>query len=121
MEVATFVDNVSQFEPDESTGMCVAFAAAQIIRMVAPDQANTSSPEDIDQLADRIYLSVTGQMTDPIPISVDQLKGVLSDYGVSFEEIGTDTNTIDAALATGCPVIVMGAQSGFHYLTGGSP
>jgi len=121
MEVATFVKNVTQFEPNESTGMCVAFSAAQIIRMVAPGHANASSPEDIDQFADYIYVTITGQMTKPIGITVDQLKVILWSYGISFEEIGTNTNSIDAAITSGCPVIVMGAESDFHYLTGDSP
>jgi len=121
MEVATFVDNVSQFEPDESNSMCVAFASAQIILMVPPNQTNPSSPEDIDQLADQIYDSVTGSITQPIPIAVDQLKGILSSYNISFQDIGTDTNSIDAALESGCPVIIQGPESSIHDMTGASP
>jgi Peptidase_C39 like family len=120
-EVATFVNNVSQFEPGESTGTCVAFSAAQVIRMVAPNQVNTSTPEDIDELADTIYINVTGQLIDPIPISVDQLKQILDGYGVRFKEIGTDVGSIDAALNAGYPVIVMGTESRFRYMNGASP
>lgn len=120
-EVATFVNNVTQFEPNESTGMCVAFSAAQVIRMVSPGQTNGATPEDIDVLADSIYQNVTGQITAPIPISPDELKAVLYGYGVRFEEIGTDVGSIDAAADAGCPVIIQGAEGGFKYLTGVSP
>jgi len=113
LEVATFVNNVSQFEPGESSGQCAAFCAAQVIRMAEPGRANASSAEHIDQLAGAIYRQVTGQITEPVPINPEQLKAVLAQYDIKFEEIEATVTSIDAALAQDCPVIVMAWQDSY--------
>lgn len=119
MEVATFVQNINQFYGPNS-GMCVAYVAAQIIRMSPPDQSNPSAVSDIDRLAEQLYTAMTGQIVEPLPVSVEALKEVLSGFGIQFRDIGTDTASIDAALASGCPVIAQGHESGFRYASDNS-
>jgi hypothetical protein len=121
MEVATFVNDVSQFEAGESNSQCAAFCAAQVIYMASPGHSNPHSLNDIDQLAEQIYIKVTGGIVRPIPINPEQLKGVLSEHGMRFEEISFNKESIDYALASGCPLIVMGVEGSFTNLDGASP
>jgi hypothetical protein len=120
-EVANFVPYVTQFEPGESDSMCLAFCAAQLIKMNPPNEGNPHSTEDIDVLADAIYVATTGSSTASIPINIPQFHEILSSHGVKFETIGFDTAGIDAALSQGCPVVVMGHEYSFINMDGSSP
>jgi len=118
---ANFVPNVTQFEEGESEGECVAFCSAQLKLMSPPWAQNQHTSEDVDQLADQMYTQVTGGTTEPVPISVEEFKGLLTQYQLTFEEIGTDIPSIDAALNAGCPVVIQGAESGFLDIENNSP
>jgi hypothetical protein len=120
-EVASFVSYVTQFEPGESDGMCVAFCAAQVIKMSPPNEGNPYSTEDIDVLADAIYVATTGSLTASIPIDIPQFHEILSSHGVKFETIGFDTASIDATLSQGYPVVIMGHEYSFINMDGSSP
>lgn len=101
--------------------MCVAFCAAQVIKMSPPNEGNPHSTEDIDATADAIYVATTGSSTASIPIDIPQFHEILSSHGVKFETIGFDTASIDAALSEGCPVVIMGHEYSFINMDASSP
>ena len=74
---------VSQFEPDESAFECGPFAVA--LNKFAGRNGPTGSPEDIDQLADRLWQKYGGGQG----IGMQQLFDMMHDVGLHYQTIGS--------------------------------
>jgi hypothetical protein len=119
-KVANFVLNVSQFDPGESTSMCMAFCAAQALKMVAPGNANITTAKDINTLADSIYASATGSLVAENIMTKQQLEETLARKGIKYTPITPTIANIDSALDRGHPLIVAGSEANFVYADNGS-
>lgn len=116
-EVATFQD-VDQFQPGKTQFACGFFSCA-IVRAMAPVGAlPTLTVAEMIAQAEQWYARYDGANTpsNENGMTLQQLYNLIVQIGLHFQATSTDAPTLRAWLRLGYPVIVAGAETGFHDL-----
>ncbi len=116
-EVATFQD-VDQFQPGKTQFACGFFSCA-IVRAMAPvGQRPALTVTQMIAEAEQWYAQYDGDNSpsNENGMTLQQLYNLIVQIGLHFQATSTDAQALRAWLKLGYPVIVAGAETGFHDL-----
>lgn len=116
-EVADFVD-VSQFLPGKSAYECVAYSASLIKFCGQPGHGAIGTPLQTSNLAQYWYGREEGSNTasNTNGMSLDAEYNMLKGMGLSYKPLEASIQAVHAALLSGYPVMLCGAETGMHDL-----
>lgn len=116
-EVATFQD-VDQFQPAKTQFACGFFSCAIVKAMAPVGQPPTQTVAEMIAEAEQWYTQYDGRNTpsNENGMTLQQLYNLIVQIGLHFQATSTAAPMLRAWLKLGYPVIVAGAETGFHDL-----